>query len=117
MTTPAPVCHIVIPSKGLKATAAFYEGVFGWRVDWAIPAYPFWHTENVSGAFSTQAEPALGVLLYLKVDDIDAALKAIEAAGGRTLRPKEQIGEDKDLGFDARFADPSGNELGLWSAD
>lgn len=112
---PATICHIAIPSTDLKSSTEFYAKVFGWEIDWSIPVYPFWKTENVSGAFHLGLEPKLGVEIYLRVDDIEAKLAEIEAAGGSIIKGKEIIGEDESHGFDGHFSDPSGNELGLCS--
>ena len=46
------------------------------------------------------------------VDDIADALNAIEAAGGRVLTPRTEIGPG--MGSFAAFADPVGNEFGLY---
>ncbi len=57
-----------------------------------------------------------GVLLYLKVADIPAKLKEIEAAGGHTIRGKRPVIDGtEEYGFAALFLDPSGNQLGLWA--
>jgi predicted enzyme related to lactoylglutathione lyase len=46
------------------------------------------------------------------VDDIAEALANIEAAGGRTLTPRTEIGPG--MGAFAAFADPVGNQFGLY---
>ncbi len=42
--------------------------------------------------------------------DFDA-LKQVEAAGGRTLRPRTEI---PGMGAFAYFSDPEGNAVGMW---
>ena len=49
---------------------------------------------------------------YIMVDNIAATLKQIEAAGGRILTPRKDIGPG--MGAFAAFADPVGNEFGLY---
>ena len=46
------------------------------------------------------------------VDNITASLKPIEAAGGRVLTPRKEIGAN--MGAFADFVDPVGNEFGLY---
>ena len=46
------------------------------------------------------------------VDSITESLKAIEKSGGRTLTPRTDIGPN--MGAFAVFADPVGNEFGLY---
>ena len=50
--------------------------------------------------------------IYIMVDDISDTLKKIEAAGGRVLTPRKDIGPN--LGAFAVFADPAGTEFGLY---
>jgi predicted enzyme related to lactoylglutathione lyase len=51
-------------------------------------------------------------VLVLAVTDVDAKLAEIEAAGGKTLTPRTEIGGGH--GFFAYFEDPNGNKLGVW---
>ena len=46
------------------------------------------------------------------VDSIATTLEAIEAAGGRVITPRKDIGPN--MGAFAVFADPVGNEFGLY---
>ena len=64
------------------------------------PAEP---TGSPSGVWST----------YVAVDDIDATIASVEAAGGRVVAPVEQAGEG---GHNATVADPFGVEISLWQA-
>ena len=50
---------------------------------------------------------------YVAVDDIEAAIASVEAAGGRLVHPVEQAGEG---GHNATVADPAGVEIRLWQA-
>ncbi len=49
---------------------------------------------------------------YIMVDGIAETLNRIEAAGGRVLTPRTEIGPG--MGAFAIFADPVGNEFGLY---
>lgn len=53
-----------------------------------------------------------GALVYLAVDDIDAALARVAKAGGRTLLPKLNIGEHGTI---AHFEDSEGNRVAFHS--
>jgi len=46
------------------------------------------------------------------VDNISDTLKQITSAGGRVLTPRKEIGPN--MGAFAIFADPVGNEFGLY---
>ena len=51
-----------------------------------------------------------GSVVYLHVADIDATLAKIEAAGGKTLAPKMDIGKHGSV---AHFEDTEGNRVAL----
>jgi predicted enzyme related to lactoylglutathione lyase len=46
------------------------------------------------------------------VEDIDAALAKVEQLGGKTVKPRQDIGGG--MGFTAYFTDPEGNLMGLY---
>ena len=50
--------------------------------------------------------------VYIMVDSITDSLKQIQAAGGKVLTPRTDIGSS--MGALAAFADPVGNEFGLY---
>lgn len=53
-----------------------------------------------------------GTLIYFASEEIDAELSRVEAAGGKIIRPKLNIG---DFGFIAFIEDTEGNMIGLHS--
>lgn len=53
-----------------------------------------------------------GILVYFASEEIDEELSRVEAAGGRILRPKLNIG---NFGFIALIEDTEGNTIGLRS--
>ncbi len=54
-----------------------------------------------------------GVVNYVLVDDIEAAVEKIEAAGGSIVVPKTEI---PGFGEMAHFADPEGNHMAIWKS-
>ena len=52
----------------------------------------------------------LGVLVYVRVDNIDVALEKIVNMGGKVIVPKSKENGNKM----ATFADPDGNLFGLY---
>ena len=111
------IVHIEIPAPNLEKAKEFYSKVFGWKVE-VTPEmdYAMWSAgeDAVGGGFSKQAKPSTeGALLHIGVDDIEAKLKEIETAGGKTLTPKTKISDE--WGYYAEFLDIFGNKLGLWS--
>ena len=89
--TRGEVRYLQIPTEDRERSAAFYEAVFGWeirrRADGAIA---FDDTSgHISGMWVTghpvSAEP--GLLIYIRVDDVERSLAAIEAHGGEIVMP------------------------------
>ena len=60
-----------------------------------------------------EAQPGLGgTLVYFATEEINAELGRVEAAGGKIIRSKINIG---DMGFIALIQDTEGNMIGLHS--
>ncbi|HEX7077211.1 MAG TPA: VOC family protein [Candidatus Eisenbacteria bacterium] len=108
------ICYLEMPAKDVGESAAFYSRVFGWRIrkrgDGATAFDDT--TGEVSGAWvtgrSAWAEP--GLLFYIMVDDIGAAIRDVTAQGGVIVQP---LGVDAPE-ITARFRDPGGNIIGLY---
>ena len=71
-------------------------------------------TGAVSGTWVLGRLPSRepGMLTYVMVDDIDATLQNVIAAGGQTVTPFRPLSPGGE-GF-ATFLDPAGNLLGLY---
>jgi len=69
-------------------------------------------TGEVSGTWVRGRSPASspGLLLYIMVDSVAAAIDAVVAQGGELVQP---IGADAPE-ITARFRDPAGNVIGLY---
>jgi uncharacterized protein len=107
---------VEIPTSDLDESIAFYQGLFGWTFN-RLPGnrYAFFKTPGgIHGALSGDDQPGQGVIVYLEAD-IAATLEKAARLGGRTVVPKTLITAEE--GYYGRFADPSGNVLGLWSKD
>jgi predicted enzyme related to lactoylglutathione lyase len=108
------ICYVELPAEDVARSAAFYESAFGWksraRGDGATAFDDT--TGQVSGAFVTGRPPLEepGLLLYVMVDDAEAALDLVTASGGEIVQP---IGLDPGE-LTARFRDPGGNVLGIY---
>lgn len=113
--THGKICYLEIPAKTGEASADFYRRIFGWKIrrrgDGEIA---FDDAGGVSGTWVKESDrtPDERTRTYIMVDEIAATLKQIEAAGGRVLTPRTEIGGG--MGAFAAFADPVGNEFGLY---
>ncbi|MEO8555211.1 MAG: VOC family protein [Actinomycetota bacterium] len=117
------VVHFEIPFDDGDRARAFYQGAFGWglmpmpEMDYTMvstgpngdqgPTEPGY----IGGGMMQRSQPAQGPVITMDVEDIDATLATIEQLGGKTVTPRQQVG---DMGFSAYFNDPEGNLMGLW---
>src|SRR3954452_19641846 len=107
----APVVHFEINTAGDAAELhGFYRELFGWEIAADNPMnYGVVHTNagvGIDGGIGPSQEGQGTIRFYVSVPDINATLAAIEAAGGKTLMPREVITGMVTL---AMFADPQGN--------
>jgi len=109
------ICYLEIPANKADDSAKFYSNIFGWAVRARGDGnLAFDDSGSVSGTWVKQEDrtPDERTRVYIMVDSIDDSLRQIEAAGGRTLTPRTAIGAS--MGAFAAFADPVGNEFGLY---
>jgi hypothetical protein len=111
---PAGVSYLRIPAGAdPAATAAFYAGVFDWRVDADRPDPSFEDGSghvigHISGDHAVAGEA--GIRPYVYVDDVDGTLARVSAGGGAVVTAPYPEG---DLTV-AVFRDPAGNVVGVW---
>lgn len=115
-----PVAFFEIVSPDHERAQAFYRDLFGWQVaaDPRMGGYGLVDTgageHAVGGGIGPASTPdEAGVKIYLRVDDLEAYLKRAETLGGTRLVPPTDL--PGDFGRFAIFADPDGNQVGLWA--
>ncbi|MBG6084607.1 VOC family protein [Zhihengliuella flava] len=100
----------------------FYTSLFGWTFEDQGPTmgdYRMIHAPGghvIAGAspgIPQDASVPTEWMVHLGVDDLEAALTRVSAAGGKTLSEPMPVGE---LGTVAVVSTPSGAALGLWQA-
>ena len=106
--------YVEFPVAAIGPAHAFYEAAFGWSLTAFGPTYASTMTGDTDiGLQADAAEATKAPLPVIEVDDLEAALAAVEAAGGRVVRPI--------FGFPGgrrfQFLDPSGNEVAAMQAD
>ena len=109
------ICYLEIPARTAEASADFYSSIFGWKVrPRGDGALAFDDGSGVSGTWvrETDRTPDEQTRTYIMVDSIVTSLEQIQASGGRVLTPRTSIGGG--MGAFAIFADPVGNEFGLY---
>nr|WP_201469737.1 VOC family protein [Microbacterium hydrocarbonoxydans] len=120
--TPTPVHHSIdyveLVVTDIDTAKRFYQNAFGWSfVDYgpsyAGIAHPSGDGSEVGGLLlSDSGRPAGGPLVLLYSDDLGATQLAITEAGGAVTQGPYDFPGGRRL----HFTDPTGNELGVWSA-
>jgi len=109
------ICYLEIPANAPQDAADFYASIFDWKIRTrGDGALAFDDTAGVSGTWVAEKDrtPDERTRVYIMADDIADTLTRIVAAGGRVLTPRTEIGSG--MGAFAAFADPAGNEFGLY---
>jgi predicted enzyme related to lactoylglutathione lyase len=115
------VGHFAIECGDVERAKAFYEAVFGWRIEaWGPPGYYQIYTgtpeaPGILGDLRGRREPLEGTgnrgyECTIGVDDLAAAISAIEAHGGAIVARPFRIEGVGDLAY---FQDTEGNRAGL----
>ena len=117
------VVHFEIPFDDGDRARAFYEKAFGWQV---ISMPEMGYTLATTGPSGDQGPTEAGFInggmmqreapftapnIVIDVDNIEAALEAVNAAGGTTVSERQAVGE---MGFAAYVTDTEGNLVGIW---
>ncbi len=118
------VVHFEIPADDEVRAGKFYSSAFGWTVS-PVPelSYTMIQTTptdesgmpsvpgSINGGMFRRQGTVTSPVVTVDVDDIDAALESINALGGSTVMPRQEVG---NMGWSAYFKDTEGNIVGLW---
>ncbi|MEO6926829.1 MAG: VOC family protein [Rhodanobacter sp.] len=105
---------IELPASDIEASKTFYTRVFGWDLAGFGPTYACTTTGDVDiGLQGDSTEASQAPLPVITVDDLEAALAAITAAGARIVRPIFAFPGGRRF----QFLDPHGNELAVMQPD
>jgi uncharacterized protein len=109
----ARIDYVELPSiTAHELTRGFYTNAFGWQFTDFGPDYAATTSGDVDLGLNGQPNEALAAPLpVVRVDDLDATLEAVAAAGGIISRPIFAFPGGRRF----HFIDPSGSELAAWS--
>ncbi len=106
------VDYIEFPATDIEQVKRFYSAVFGWEFTDYGPDYTSFTDGRLSGGFSTDsAVGAGGTLIVLYAIDLPGTKDRVSEAGGQIVREIFEFPGGRRF----HFADPSGNELAVWS--
>ena len=105
--------YIEFTVRDLAAAKRFYAAAFGWAFNDYGPEYAGIRGNDgeVGGLHQTGEQRRGGPLVILYSDDLEASLAAVQSAGGTVVKAPFSFPGGRRF----HFADPSGNELGVWS--
>ncbi|WP_431679839.1 VOC family protein [Kitasatospora sp. KL5] len=114
-------CWVDLMAKDQQAALDFYRDLFGWQGEvgpaefggYAICALNGRPVAGIAPLMAPEGEPLPPTVwtTYLATDNADAALAAINAAGGTTLMPAMDVG---NVGRMLVASDPTGAVFGVW---
>jgi predicted enzyme related to lactoylglutathione lyase len=118
---PASLSHVAINADDLPASLSFYEAVFGWRFAEDFPGFFRMVRPHEVHVVAVQQRrdllpdrPTTGFECTVGVDDVEAAIEAALAHGGRVLAEPAVI---PGVGTLVWLADPAGNVVGAMRYD
>lgn len=114
-----------IETRDPETFQAFHGAMWGWAFERAFQdselTADYWIVQvggqGIGGLqrAASDTPPHAGARLYVEVDDLEAALAAVEERGGRVERRRTALGgEDRWYGT---AADPTGISFGLWTGN
>jgi predicted enzyme related to lactoylglutathione lyase len=115
MHTHHAIDYIEFTVGDVAAAKRFYAKAFGWSFADYGPEYAGIKGPDggeVGGLRRSDEQRTHGPLVILYSDDLEASLAAVTAAGGSILEPPYSFPGGRRF----HFADPSGNELAVWSS-
>lgn len=103
--------YVELPGRDLTASKHFFAKGLGWRFTDYGPEYFSFDNAGLDGGMDGTKDALKKPLVVLKADDLEAAQKQIEAAGGEIVRPIFSFPGGRRF----HFTEPSGNEMAVWS--
>lgn len=106
------VDYIEFLSTNIEETKRFYTDIFGWEFTDYGPEYTSFTDGRLAGGFSAASEvQAGGPLVVLYSTSLEQIAALITENGGKIVRETFEFPGGRRF----HFADPSGNELAVWS--
>jgi len=104
--------YIELPATDVARGKRFYQDVFGWSFTDYGPDYTSFEDGRLAGGLTKDGRVAKGgALVVIYARDLGAMEKRVRDAGGTIVKPIFEFPGGRRF----HFADPSGNELSVWS--
>ncbi|MES2819213.1 MAG: VOC family protein [Pseudomonadota bacterium] len=103
--------YIEFGATDLARIKQFYSAAFGWTFTDYGPSYTSFNDGRLEGGFCTEVPVGQSPLVVLYATDLEASLARVQASGGEIRQAIFSFPGGRRF----QFADPSGNELAVWS--
>lgn len=114
MTVSATLAYVELPVTDSEASATFFETAFGWTLTRFGPTYAGTMGQGTDlGLQGDASEAPAAPLAGIRVEDLEAALAAVEAAGATITQPIFAYPGGRRF----HFREPGGNELSIFAED
>jgi len=111
MRVDGKIDYVEFPGVDMAALKAFYSRAFGWTFSDYGPDYQAFD-QGLEGGFVTDATARpKAPLVVLYAHDLEDMLEKVTTAGGEITLPIFSFPGGRRF----HFADPSGNELAVWT--
>ncbi|MEJ2359024.1 MAG: VOC family protein [Deinococcales bacterium] len=115
------VIHFEIPARDMQRAGRFYREALGWTVtgwegpvEYLLVGTGSGGTPGIDGGILRANELIGSVVNTASVDDLEAALERVKAAGGTVERGRQAV---PGVGYMAYCRDTEGNLFGLMQED
>ena len=109
--------YVEFPARDIGRAKEFYASVFGWTFEDYGPDYCAFNDGQLDGGFyrSDLSSSAAGgsALVVVYADDLEGTRARVLDNGGTLVRDIFNFPGGRRF----QFADPNGNELGVWSEE
>jgi len=107
------IVHFEIPADDEERARAFYEALFGWKIEPAQGGYNLISVgePGPDGGMMKRQSPGAGITVYISVESADEYTKKLQSLGGTVVVPKTAV---PSMGYFVLFLDTEGNALALW---
>ena len=105
--------YVELPVREIGPAKAFYERAFGWSLTEFGPTYAATLSGDTDiGLQADPGEASKAPLPVIDVEDLEAALRSVEGAGGKIVQPIFAFPGGRRF----QFLDPAGNEIAVTQA-
>ncbi len=106
--------YVEFKANDLEKIKAFYSGSFGWTFTDYGPTYTAFAESGLEGGFELTDQKVInGALVVLYHKDLEEIKNKVLQCGGTITKDIFSFPGGKRF----HFADPSGNELAIWSEE